>query len=86
VNEKPTQKERELIKLIAEGCPNKEMPDILGISLQMVNKRKKAIKRKLGLRNNVEIARWHFEDTLRSPGGWRALGELMARQFKESQR
>jgi DNA-binding CsgD family transcriptional regulator len=50
-----TNREMEVIKLIAKGNTNKEISDILYIALQTVKDHNRRIFRKLGVRNRVQL-------------------------------
>ena len=56
--EKPTNRERELIQLLAEGLSNKEAADKLGISVKTVETHRAAVMRKLGLHSIGELVRY----------------------------
>lgn len=50
-----TNREMEIIKLIAKGNTNKEISDILYIALQTVKDHNRRIFRKLGVKNRVQL-------------------------------
>lgn len=56
--DKPTNRERELIQLLAEGLSNKEAAGKLGISIKTVETHRAAIMRKLGLHSIGELVRY----------------------------
>lgn len=56
--DKPTNRERELIQLLAEGLSNKEAADKLGISVKTVETHRAAVMRKLGLHSIGELVRY----------------------------
>ncbi|MFZ7126860.1 MAG: response regulator [Desulfobacterales bacterium] len=51
-------RERQVIKLVAEGRTSNEIADLLGISAHTVNNHRKNIKRKLGIRKNAELVKY----------------------------
>ena len=53
-----TQRQREVLQLIAEGKSMKEMGNILGISVRTVEFHKNGIMRELGLRTTAELTRY----------------------------
>lgn len=53
-----TQRQREVLQLIAEGKSMKEMGTILGISVRTVEFHKNGIMRELGLRTTAELTRY----------------------------
>lgn len=57
-DDKPTNRERELIQLLAEGLSNKEAADKLGISVKTVETHRAAVMRKLGLHSIGELVRY----------------------------
>lgn len=56
--DKPTNRERELIQLLAEGLSNKEAAGKLGISVKTVETHRAAVMRKLGLHSIGELVRY----------------------------
>jgi DNA-binding NarL/FixJ family response regulator len=52
-----TQREREVATMLARGEPNREIATALGISIKTVDTHRAHVLKKLGLRNNVELAR-----------------------------
>ncbi len=54
-------REREILKLISEGEPNKEIADILHISKRTVETHRAKIMRKLNLKNTAELVRYAIE-------------------------
>lgn len=67
-----TQRQREVLQLIAEGKPMKEIADILGISVRTVEFHKNSIMRELGLKSTAELTRYAMEQgiaTRRQSGG-----------------
>lgn len=53
-----TQREREVLQLIADGLHTKEIADRLKISIKTVFTHREKIMRKLGLQSNVDLARF----------------------------
>lgn len=52
-----TDKEREVLELIKEGCPNKEIASRLQITPRAVELRRSSLMRKLGVRSLIELLR-----------------------------
>lgn len=59
-----TQREREILKLIAEGYKNKEIADYLFISLKTVEKHRANLMRKLDLHNAAALTAYAVEKGL----------------------
>ena len=59
-----TQREREILKLIAEGYRNKEIADYLFISLKTVEKHRANLMRKLDLHNAAALTAYAVEKGL----------------------
>lgn len=59
-----TQREREVLKLIAEGYKNKEVADFLCISLKTVEKHRANLMRKLDLHNTSALTLYAVEKGL----------------------
>jgi DNA-binding NarL/FixJ family response regulator len=59
-----TRREREILKLIAEGYKNKEVADNLCISLKTVEKHRANLMKKLDLHNAVELTTFAMEKGL----------------------
>lgn len=53
-----TQKEREVLILVAEGRTNKQIAKVQQVSIKTVEKHRSNFMRKLGLRNSAEVARY----------------------------
>jgi len=53
-----TPREREVLKLVAEGHTNKEIADYLGISVKTVENHRANLMRKLDLHDRTELARY----------------------------
>jgi DNA-binding NarL/FixJ family response regulator len=51
-----TMREREVLKLVAEGHGNKHIADYLNLSVKTVEKHRSSLMRKLGLRNAAMLA------------------------------
>jgi DNA-binding NarL/FixJ family response regulator len=56
-----TQREREIIKLIAEGCKSKEIADDLNINVKTVEKYLYNLRRKANLHNTCSLLDYAFE-------------------------
>ncbi len=56
-----THREREILKLIAEGCKNKEIADDLCISVKTVEKHRANLMEKLGLHNVQTLTAFAIE-------------------------
>jgi len=59
-----TAREREVLKLIAEGKNNAEVADFLCISIRTVEGHRASLMRKLNLRNTAELVKYAVEDGL----------------------
>ena len=59
-----TSREREILKLIAEGCKNKEIADDLCISVKTVEKHRSNLMQKLGLHNTSALTIYAIEKGL----------------------
>lgn len=59
-----TQREREILKLIAEGSKNKEIADYLSISTKTVEKHRANLMKKLDLHNVSELTAFAIEKGL----------------------
>lgn len=53
-----TAREREAVKFIAEGRTNKELADLLGVSLRTAESHRAAVMQKLGLKTLGELIRY----------------------------
>ncbi len=62
--EELTEREREVLTLIAEGHSNQEIADALVISIKTVNRHRENIMAKLNLHNRVELVRYAIEKGL----------------------
>jgi DNA-binding NarL/FixJ family response regulator len=59
-----TEREREVLALIAEGHPNQAIADALVISIKTVNRHRENIMAKLNLHSRVELVRYAIEKGL----------------------
>lgn len=59
-----TDREREVLALIAEGCTNQDIADALVISIKTVNRHRENIMAKLNLHSRVELVRYAIEKGL----------------------
>lgn len=59
-----TKREKEILKLIAEGLTDKEIAERVFLSALTVITHRKNILSKLGLKNKVEITRFAIENGL----------------------
>jgi len=59
-----TMRERDVVRLIAEGHNGKEIATMLGISLKTVECHRASTKRKLQLRSLAEIVRYAVREKL----------------------
>jgi DNA-binding NarL/FixJ family response regulator len=57
-----TRREREVVKLLAEGRGNQEIASELGISVKTVETHRAAIMRKLGFRSIVDLVRYAIRE------------------------
>ena len=64
-----SDREGEVLRLIAEGLSYKEMADRLGISVKTVETYRERIKEKLSLHSRAELVRYALEQGLLRPGG-----------------
>jgi DNA-binding NarL/FixJ family response regulator len=62
-----TQREREVLKLLAEGFPNKEIADFLHISVKTVEKHRANVISKLDLHNVAQLTAYAIEKGLVEP-------------------
>ncbi len=56
-----TTREAEILQLIAEGFANKQIADIIGISIKTVEKHRQAVMDKLGLHEVASLTRYAIE-------------------------
>ena len=59
-----TQREREVIKLVAEGYKNREIAEYLSISAKTVEKHRANLMKKLGLRSAADLTAYAIEKGL----------------------
>lgn len=62
-----TQREREIVQLIAEGCLNKEIASRLGINIKTVETHRATAMRKLKIRTTAGVVRWAVRNNLIEP-------------------
>ena len=62
-----TEKEREVLKLVAEGYTTREIADLLVVSPKTVEGHKSSLMSKLGLRNRVELVRYAIRKGIITP-------------------
>jgi DNA-binding NarL/FixJ family response regulator len=60
-NEHLTTREAEILQLIAEGFANKQIADIIGISIKTVEKHRQAVMDKLGLHEVASLTRYAIQ-------------------------
>lgn len=53
-----TQREREVLKLLAEGSSNKDVASVLGISVKTAMTHRENLMKKLGLHNRTELVKF----------------------------
>jgi DNA-binding NarL/FixJ family response regulator len=56
-----TQREREVVKMIAEGYKNREIADELGISVKTIETHRANIMNKLALRNVAQLIHYAIQ-------------------------
>jgi DNA-binding NarL/FixJ family response regulator len=64
-----TSREREILKLIAEGYKNRQMADHLSVSLKTIEKHRSNLMRKLDLHSGPALTAYAFENGLISSTG-----------------
>jgi DNA-binding NarL/FixJ family response regulator len=62
-----TPREREIVQLLAEGKSNKEVADVLGISVKTVETHRTNIMRKLNFHSISELVRYAIRNSIVSP-------------------
>ncbi len=67
--EELTAREQEVLTFIAEGYSNREIADVLVISVKTVDRHRENIMRKLQLHNRVELVKYAIEKGLIVVGG-----------------
>ena len=58
-NRVPSERERRVIELVAQGLKNREVADAIGTTEHVVKNYLRIIYDKLGLWNRVELALWY---------------------------
>ena len=58
-NRVPSERERRVIELVAQGLKNREVADEIGTTEHVVKNYLRVIYDKLGLWNRVELALWY---------------------------
>jgi DNA-binding NarL/FixJ family response regulator len=58
-NRTPSEREQQVIQLVAQGLKNKEVADKIGTTEHVVKNYLRVIYDKLGLWNRVELALWY---------------------------
>lgn len=53
-----TARERQVLKLVAEGCTSREISELLFISVHTVHNHRKNIKKKLNIKTNTELVKY----------------------------
>jgi DNA-binding CsgD family transcriptional regulator len=53
-----TDREKQVLKLVAEGRSNKEVADVLGISVKTAMSHREHVMEKLGVHNRTELVRF----------------------------
>lgn len=59
-----TDREREVLKLVAEGCKNREIAEHLCVSLKTVEKHRANVMKKLDLHSAAGLTAYAFENGL----------------------
>ena len=62
-----TEREREVLKLVAEGYTTREIADLLVVSPKTVEGHKSSLMSKLGLRNRIELVRYAIRKGIITP-------------------
>ena len=62
-----TVREQSVIKLVAEGHPNKVTSEMLNLSIKTVETHRAAAMRKLGLSSTAELVRYAIRERLITP-------------------
>jgi DNA-binding NarL/FixJ family response regulator len=66
--EELTPREQEVLTYIAEGCTNREIAEVLVISIKTVDRHRENIMQKLNLHSRVELVKYAIEKGLISVG------------------
>jgi DNA-binding NarL/FixJ family response regulator len=64
---RPTQRQREVVRLLAEGKTNKEVGVALGISVKTVETHRNQVMRKLELQSFSDLVRYAVREKLVPP-------------------
>lgn len=64
---RPTARESEILQMLAEGKSNKEVAQVLGISVKTAETHRAAIMRKLGLHNLSDLVRYAIRNNIIEP-------------------
>jgi len=59
-----SEREREVVRMVASGLSSKEIADKLGISARTVENHRFRLMEKIGVRDTVGLVRWCFEQGL----------------------
>ena len=62
-----SRREREVLKLVAEGYTTREIADLLVVSPKTVEGHKSSLMSKLGLRNRIELVRYAIRKGIITP-------------------
>ena len=65
--QRPSPREEEILKLVAEGHTSKEIADLLVISVKTVERHRANLLQKLGLRDRLELTRYAIRAGLIEP-------------------
>jgi DNA-binding NarL/FixJ family response regulator len=65
-NRIPSERERRVIQLVAQGLKNREVADAIGTTEHVVKNYLRVIYDKLGLWNRVELALWYESRQIQS--------------------
>jgi DNA-binding NarL/FixJ family response regulator len=63
----PSERERRVIQLVAQGLKNREVAQAIGTTEHVVKNYLRVIYDKLGLWNRVELALWYEARQIQSP-------------------
>ena len=66
-NRVPSEREQQVIELVAQGLKNREVADAIGTTEHVVKNYLRIIYDKLGLWNRVELALWYEARRPESP-------------------
>jgi DNA-binding CsgD family transcriptional regulator len=64
-----TDREKQVLKLVAEGHSNKEVADILGITVKTAMSHREHVMLKLDVHNRTELVRFALERGVLPPSG-----------------